>query len=220
MLTLKNKFAAVTAAASILTLVAMDAQANHGNIDDWDGRGSTKVERNHDRGQTPAIRRPQQTNRYGADVTLRRKLSRNYRFDRIPLRQVMGIDNGYNGYSVAAVTVTTKRRSGRGRISLIVNGQRVDSRRLSDGRVIFLTPNHNDVIGTEIRTMELAVRGQAFIKDIRVQLEKPARRRQWRNGTRFPRRNRYQPVVIRTPDPVDNHPFIILARILGNLSVN
>ena len=206
MLTLKNKFAAVTAAASIMTLVAMDVQADS-------YRNKAGAERNHDRGQTRDIRRPQQANRFGANVTLRRKLSRTYRFDLISLRRLMGINSDYRGYRVAAITVTAKRHSKRVRLSLVVNGQRVDSKHLSDGRVIFLTPNHNDVIGTEIRTMELAVRGRAFIKDIRVQLEKPARRRQWRNGTRFPRRNRYQPVVIRTPDPVQSHPRNIVTSV-------
>jgi acetolactate synthase regulatory subunit len=213
MLTLKTKFAALTAAASIMTLAAMDVQADSYKNRAW-------AERNNDRGQTRSLIRQQPTNRFGADVTLRRKLSRTYRFDLISLRRLMGINSDYRGYRVAAVTVTTKRHSKRVRLSLVVNGQRVDSKRLSDGRVVFLTPNHKDVIGNEIRTMELAVRGRAFIKDIKVQLKKPARRRHWRNGTRFPRGYRHEPVVIRTPNHVTNNPLFVFARILRNLPAN
>lgn len=197
MLNLKSKFAVVTAAASILTLSALEAHADSYKKEAWGKHGSAKIERYHDR-----------------DIVLHTRVHRAVQSDRIPLRRLLGLDRHHNGYRVESVTVTTRKRGGFGRINLLVNGRRVDSEFIRGVRTVSLEPKRFDVIGREIRSLALEVRGRAFIKDVRIKLVKPSRRgdRVYHN-----RDHHHDRVVIQRSADNQGHPLIIFARILNSL---
>lgn len=94
-------------------------------------------------------------------------LNRNVVNETLPLRQLAGIGPNYNGYTVESVVVDV--RNLQGTLALISDGRELDRAYYSSGRVE-LIPGYNAQLGSEIRTLQLAVQGYADIESITVNL--------------------------------------------------
>jgi|GEM_PF-1763921 len=100
----------------------------------------------------------------------------------LPLLKRSGLKQDYRGYRIDAVVVTVRPGPSKGRIGLVINGKRVDAERLGDKRVIRLRPGDVDVLGRDLRSMRLDVRGRAFVKDVKIKMSKRAYSKNDRNG--------------------------------------
>lgn len=101
---------------------------------------------------------------------LEQRLRRRVVNDEVPLRRLFGLDGDYAGSRVDTVVVHVRPKDSRGRVKLLANGAVVDRKRAGDGRTIRLHPDDERVLGHDLRSLRLAVRGQVFIRDIEVHL--------------------------------------------------
>ncbi len=98
-------------------------------------------------------------------IYLNRRLSN----ETLALRQLANIGENYNGYVVQSVVVETSRGMSNGDLSLLVNGREED-RSFSSQSVVELIPRYATVLGQQIRTLQLAVRGTVHVSSITVNL--------------------------------------------------
>ncbi|HPI41110.1 MAG TPA: hypothetical protein PLJ21_09920 [Pseudobdellovibrionaceae bacterium] len=90
----------------------------------------------------------------------------------IPLRALFDIDREFYGYTIDSIQVEVSSAGFRNtRLSLEVNGQRVDSEFDPQGWIT-LDPGMWDQIGTEIRTLRLDVQGRLHIGGIYINLRR------------------------------------------------
>ncbi len=92
----------------------------------------------------------------------------------IKLRQVLNMDNNYRGYKLTKIILVAQTDAGRGHATLVVNGRSVQRERVArhSSRVTF-SPNPNeDIIGQEIRNMEIQLNGIFDVTKVTAVLEK------------------------------------------------
>lgn len=88
----------------------------------------------------------------------------------IPLRRLLDLDSDYRGYKIHRLVVHLRERKHSGRLSLLANGQEVDSARTKGRHSVTLSPSSRQVLGHTTRRLQLAVDGKAFIRSIDVQI--------------------------------------------------
>lgn len=103
-------------------------------------------------------------------IYLNRRLSN----ETIPLRQLANIGENYNGYVVKSVVVETNRGMSNGELALLVDGREEDRSYASQG-TIELIPRFATVLGQQIRSLQLAVRGTVNVSSITVNLVEGSR---------------------------------------------
>ena len=103
---------------------------------------------------------------------VKKAINQRVRNAEVPLLRRSGLKREFAGYRVDAVIVTLRPGHSRGRIGLIMNGERVDAERIKGERVIRLRPDGRYVFGRDIRSMRLDVRGRTFIKDIKIKMSR------------------------------------------------
>lgn len=128
-------------------------------------------------------------------------LNRRISNETLPLRQLAGIGENYRGYVVHSVVVETRRGLGQAELSLLADGREEDRAYASQG-IIELVPRYATVIGQDIRSLQLAVRGSVNIDSITVNLIEESR------GGRPGRPGR--------PDRNMEVPLNVYRRMLGN----
>jgi len=101
---------------------------------------------------------------------LEQRIRRRVVNDEVPLRALFGLDRDYTGYRVDAVVIHVRPKNSRGRIKLLANGAVVDRERAGDGRTIRLHPDDERILGHDLRSLRLGVRGSVFIRDIEIHL--------------------------------------------------
>lgn len=190
---------ATTAVALILGLGAGAASADqrHG----WNSKSHEQVAR-HQMDRRGDVRR-----RGPAIETVRVSVRRRYANEAIPLRRLLRLDRDYRGYRIQSVTVKVRPNRTRARLALIANGRVVDRARARHTRRIELTPQGGRTIGRDLKRLQLAVRGRAYIDSIEVKLRAPRHDRR-----RTPRVSRTS-YDIRTPDVAEQVVRIILGQI-------
>lgn len=99
------------------------------------------------------------------------QINRAVRNETLELRQLLGLDARYRGFEVQSVVVDVWRAGPRSDMSLLTDG-RIDDTQFSQGRVQ-LRPRYRAVLGEDLRTLQLAVRGIAEIQTITVNLINP-----------------------------------------------
>lgn len=87
----------------------------------------------------------------------------------LALRQLAGIGENYRGYTVESVIVEVRRSGPQAEVSLLSDGREEDTAYSPQGPVQ-LRPRYRAVIGEDIRTLQLAVRGNAQIESITINL--------------------------------------------------
>jgi hypothetical protein len=105
-------------------------------------------------------------------TVLERTYNARLRNESLGLLRGSGLKRDYRGYRIDAVVVTLRPHKSRGRLGLIVNGYKVDAARIGDKRRIRLEPGRADVLGRELRSLRLDVRGRAFVKDVTIKLSR------------------------------------------------
>lgn len=96
-------------------------------------------------------------------------LGRRVSNETLALRQLAGIGENYRGYTVQSVVVEIRRSGPQAEISLIADGREEDTSYSPQG-AIQLYPRYRAVIGEDIRSLQLSVRGTAEIASITVNL--------------------------------------------------
>ena len=141
----------------------------------------------------------------GGHKSLKKDLQRTVRYNEIPLRQLFGLNNRYAGFRVEAVSVKLKGHGNRGRARLMVNGRVTDSEKLRGRRLLNLRVAHNSVIGQDLRSLRLEVRGQAFIKSVKIHLRRAKflHHRRWDRVWTLNRDHRSEPLPRYIPPIVD-----------------
>lgn len=102
--------------------------------------------------------------------TLKKNVHKKVRNTAVPLKRLFDLSRDYAGYRVDAVIVKLNPGGAKGRMKLMVNGRAVDGQSIRGRRVIRLDVNKRTVIGSNMKSLRLDVKGKAFIKDIKVKL--------------------------------------------------
>lgn len=87
----------------------------------------------------------------------------------LELRQLAGIGPNYRGFTVESVVVDIRGSGPRAEVSLLTDGRMEESAYSPQGRLI-LRPRFGAVLGQDIRTLQLGVRGMAFVDSITINL--------------------------------------------------
>lgn len=87
----------------------------------------------------------------------------------LSLRQLAGIGENYRGYTVESVIVDVRRSGPRAELSLLTDGRMEETTYSPQGRVQ-LRPRFRAVLGEDIRTLQLEVRGIADIDSVTINL--------------------------------------------------
>ncbi|MBO6518406.1 MAG: hypothetical protein JJ900_16095 [Rhodospirillales bacterium] len=154
----KNLIIATAVAATLGTAGVASADGNHRHNPHDDGY------RHH---HAPA--KPWAHNRH-QETVVKASVNRRVRNDVLPLFRMTGLKKDYRGQKLEEVVVRVRPHRSHGSVRLVVNGKVVDSRRIGHDHVIRLDPRRADVIGKEIRTLQLAVRGKVDIKSVNIRV--------------------------------------------------
>ncbi len=132
-------------------------------------------------------------------TTISVDLNERARDEVIPLRRLLDIDRRYRGYRLGKVVVHLRPRQRSSRLSLLVDGQIVDSAAARDRHRVVLRPRSREIFGHTTGRLRLAVEGPLFIEGIDVQLwpSAVAARRHHRVHDRVHDRGDYQREQIR-----------------------
>lgn len=85
------------------------------------------------------------------------------------LRQLAGLGEQYNGYTVESVVLDVRASGPRAELSLLTDG-RLEETVYSPRGIVHLQPRFGTVLGQDIRTLQLDVRGVADIQSITINL--------------------------------------------------
>lgn len=96
-------------------------------------------------------------------------LNRRIANETLALRQLAGIGENYRGYTVESVNVEVRRSGPRAELALLVDG-RLEESAYSPQGYVQLRPRFGAVIGEDIRTLQLEVRGQTEVGSITINL--------------------------------------------------
>lgn len=115
--------------------------------------------------------RPGRPDRPGHPSDIVRSISiyRTISNEKLALRQLLDLDRDYRGLRIESVTVTADSSYANAELQLLING-RVEDYQRANSNYIVLQPRVNDEIGSEIRTLQLDVRGSLYIRTIEVRL--------------------------------------------------
>lgn len=96
-------------------------------------------------------------------------------YSTLHVRQILGLDERYRGRRVEEILLTAASDHGRAQAQLVINGRRVGMPEVIDrySREISLRPEYGmDVIGQDVRTIEIELRGNVDISGLGVRLDR------------------------------------------------
>ncbi|WP_295902181.1 hypothetical protein [uncultured Bdellovibrio sp.] len=96
-------------------------------------------------------------------------LNRRVSNETLALRQLAGIGENYRGYTIQSVIVDVRRSGPQAEVSLLADGREEDTAYSPQGAVQ-LVPRYRAVIGEDVRSLQLSVRGNAEIASITINL--------------------------------------------------
>ncbi|OFZ28349.1 MAG: hypothetical protein A2622_04405 [Bdellovibrionales bacterium RIFCSPHIGHO2_01_FULL_40_29] len=150
--------------------------------------------------------RPGNPNRPGPGYEVKRVyIGRAVYNERLPLRQLAGLNSSYNGYEVISVRARTRPNSPATTVVQLIADGRVIASQTNPGYQIQLYPNFRAELGIGIRTLQLAVSGSTFIDDLEIEVAP----RRGGGGPRPPHDPPYnppQPPPYQPPQPPHNPP--------------
>lgn len=94
-------------------------------------------------------------------------LNRRIQNETLDLRYLAGISEQYRGYTVESVSVDVQRSGPYAEVALLADGRTEEAAYSPQGR-IDLRPRFGSVLGRDIRSLQLAVRGNAFIGEVTI----------------------------------------------------
>jgi hypothetical protein len=98
-------------------------------------------------------------------------LGRYFRHERIPLRQLLGIDSRFQGWQVERVIADVRNARGE-QIDLLVNNQLIQYRNAYQGEVYF-DFNAGYVIDETVQSLQFGITHDIYIESVRVVLRDP-----------------------------------------------
>jgi len=108
---------------------------------------------------------------------LERRIDRRVENTVLPLRRLFDLGRDYTGYRVSTVVVTLRPLKHRGRVKLLVNGRAVDGQVIRRAGTIRLHLDGKRIVGRNLRSLQLDVRGKMFVKSIKIKLTRTPKRR-------------------------------------------
>lgn len=161
----KQIFAATILSAGLSMAFASDGLAGQGGR--HEGHGARRsVEQNHG---------DQDYQTKAGQIVVERKLYRRVINGALPVRRLLDLDRHYRGYRIKKVMIKIKPKRSFGHLRLLVNGHTVDRARIKRDKWITLRTDDDKTLGRDLKSLQLHVRGQVFIKNIKVLLAEPRR---------------------------------------------
>ncbi len=97
-------------------------------------------------------------------------IQRNVTNERLPLRELTGLDSFYRGWEVLSVRANTRpNNAGRTIVQLVADG-RIIATQYNPGYQINLNPQVRLILGQTVRNLQLVVNGSTYIEDIQVEV--------------------------------------------------
>lgn len=117
--------------------------------------------------------------------------------ERLPLREMAGLDQSYQGSEIISVTANAQPNSSQQTVVQLVADGRVIAQQINPGRQIYLVPNQRIILSQNIRSLQLVVMGSTIIGQIDITISN------FGNGSYPP-----APVVPQPPpyNPSPNYP--------------
>ncbi len=110
--------------------------------------------------------RPQYGNREVKSVYIGRAVYN----ERLPLRELAGLDRNYNGAEVLSVRANTQPNSSSTTVVQLVADGRIVAQQINPGYQINLRPNMRLILGSNVRSLQLVVNGSTIINDLQIEI--------------------------------------------------
>jgi predicted nucleic acid-binding Zn-ribbon protein len=107
---------------------------------------------------------------YGQREVKQIYVGRSVRNERLPLRQLMGLDARYRGWDVVSVRAQTRPDSPSTTVAQLVSDGRIVAEQRNPGYQLNLIPRSRLVLGANASSLQLAISGSTFIEMIEVEL--------------------------------------------------
>lgn len=108
---------------------------------------------------------------YGSEVK-RVFIGRNIVNETLPLRQLAGIGNRYDGWEVVSVRARTQTTNAGRTVAQLVSDGRVVATQINPGFQIDLRPQYRLILGQSAGTLQLGIGGGTFIDTIEIELRR------------------------------------------------
>lgn len=167
-------FKQIASIIALASIVGFSATADAGNWSDpsWDSHNS-RVERHNDRhNDRHHVRQAPKRQK----VTQKR-IERRIKNTTLPLGRMFNLGRDNRGYRVDAVIIKARPYNNRSRVKLLVNGHAVAGKVIRHTDTIRLRLDNDRIIGRDLKSLKLDVRGKVFIKDIKIKMTRVKSRR-------------------------------------------
>ncbi len=166
--------------ASILALASVIGFANTAAAGPWTDTApaSWTGQSGHGQWKVAKIGLPRHVSRTPArHRVLKKRIGRRVKNTALPLRRMFDLGRDYAGYRVSAVIVKLRSVKHRGRVKLLVNGRAVDGQVVRRAGIIHLRLDDKRIIGRDLGSLQLDVRGKMFVKSIKIKMTRMPKRR-------------------------------------------
>lgn len=97
-------------------------------------------------------------------------VGRTVRNERLPLRQLAGLDSRYNGWEVVSVRAQTRPNSPSTTIAQLVSGGRIVAEQRNPGYQLFLAPQSRLILGVTANDLQLTISGSTIIDVLEIEV--------------------------------------------------
>jgi hypothetical protein len=107
---------------------------------------------------------------YGYSEVKQVYIGRTVRNERLPLRQLAGLNSRYNGWEVISVRAQTRPNSPSTTIAQLVSGGRIVAEQRNPGRQLFLAPQSRLILGANMGDLQLTISGSTIIDVLEIEV--------------------------------------------------
>ncbi len=97
-------------------------------------------------------------------------IGRTVRNERLPLRQLAGLDASYRGWEVVSVRAQTRPNSPSTTIAQLVSGGRIVAEQRNPGYQLFLAPQARLILGVTANDLQLTISGSTIIDVLEIEV--------------------------------------------------
>lgn len=110
---------------------------------------------------------------YGSREIKQIYIGRSVRNERLPLRQLAGLNSRYNGWEVVSVRAQTRPNSPSTTIAQLVSGGRIVAEQRNPGYQLFLAPQFQLILGVTANDLQLMISGSTIIDVLEIEVVSP-----------------------------------------------
>lgn len=97
-------------------------------------------------------------------------IGRSVRNERLPLREMAGLDRSYNGSEIISIQARTQPDSSSRTVVQLVADGRIVAEQINPGYQINLRPYQHLVLGSNVRSLQLIINGSTIIQEIQIEI--------------------------------------------------